>query len=145
MWFCIMMRTPCVCANCASPAPEVGSFLPLLMKTRLCLQNMIKPICQVWNHPWQHHTWFNQNKFRDWRTLMFQTWTRRKTHALVGVAWLLSLLFSFPQIEIFGYRELPSQPGVFDCWAIFRFDWSVQVKLEATPKVWIPCGYICGK
>lgn len=43
---------------------------------------------------------------------------------LVGGAWLMSGLFSVPQIFIFRYREI--RPNVFDCWADFgtQADWA---------------------
>ena len=62
-------------------------------------------------------------------TISFQTWTRKKTHSLVGTAWLLSLLFSVPQMHIFGYRKLPSVPGSYDCWAVWDFQWSIPVSI----------------
>ena len=59
--------------------------------------------------------------------LTAQTWTSRKTHILVGVAWLLSLLFSLPQLHIFAYREVTPGAGVYDCWAVFNPDWTASL------------------
>ena len=52
-----------------------------------------------------------------------QTWTSRKTHLLVAVAWGLSLGFAVPQLTIFAYREV--SPGVYDCWASFDPLWTL--------------------
>ena len=59
--------------------------------------------------------------------LTSQTWTSRKTHILVGVAWFLSLLFSLPQLHIFAYREVTPGAGVYDCWAVFNPDWTASL------------------
>ena len=52
-----------------------------------------------------------------------QTWTQRKTHLLVGVAWGLSLTFSIPQLTIFALREV--SPGEYNCWAVFEPLWTL--------------------
>ena len=54
-----------------------------------------------------------------------QTWTSTNIHALVGVAWALSLAFSIPQLSIFSYQELGA--GQFDCWAVFYPKWTVSL------------------
>ena len=56
--------------------------------------------------------------------LTAQTWSNRKTHLLVALAWGLSLVLSMPQIFIFAFREQGT--GVYNCWALFDPQWTLQ-------------------
>ncbi|CAH1788343.1 unnamed protein product [Owenia fusiformis] len=47
------------------------------------------------------------------------SWTPRKVHLMVFVAYMLSFLFSIPQLLIFAKRDVGNQTGVYDCWARF--------------------------
>ena len=60
--------------------------------------------------------------------LTSQTWTTRRVHMMVLIAWTLSGLFSIPQLIIFSYKERGG--GVYDC--LDNFDvvnalWELQV------------------
>ena len=57
--------------------------------------------------------------------LVSQTWTMKKIHLMVAVAWILSFIFSIPQPIIFRYVE--RAPGVFDCWANFNPMWTMNL------------------
>ena len=46
--------------------------------------------------------------------LMSQTWTTRRVHLMVLIAWILSGLFSIPQLFIFSYDKSPYN-GENDC------------------------------
>ena len=59
--------------------------------------------------------------------LVVHTWTRNRMHLLVLLAWILSLLFSIPQLFIFSYREIDPGSGVYDCWGQFNPDWTLQL------------------
>nr|ATG31106.1 vasotocin receptor 2 [Platynereis dumerilii] len=59
--------------------------------------------------------------------LSVQTWTSKKTHLMVAMAWLLSLLFSVPQLAIFSYQEIKLGSGVYDCWGVFHPEWTLQL------------------
>ncbi|XP_060600596.1 cephalotocin receptor 1-like [Ruditapes philippinarum] len=66
--------------------------------------------------------------------LMSQTWTTRRVHLMVLIAWILSGLFSIPQLIIFSYGKSPYN-GENDC--IDNFDvvnayWELQAYV-----VWI--------
>lgn len=59
--------------------------------------------------------------------LTSQTWTTKRVHIMVFIAWLLSGLFSIPQLVIFSYKK--RYDGVYDC--LDNFDpvnayWEVQ-------------------
>ncbi|XP_076870379.1 oxytocin receptor b [Brachyhypopomus gauderio] len=49
---------------------------------------------------------------------------RRKDHFYVVASWILSLLFSVPQIYIFSLREVGN--GVYDCWGDFVQPWGAK-------------------
>lgn len=51
-----------------------------------------------------------------------QNLSSKKVHMMVIVAWVLSLLFSIPQMFIFGYREVT--PESYDCYANFAPRWT---------------------
>ena len=60
--------------------------------------------------------------------LTIQTWSTIKVHLLVLVAWILSLLFSLPQLVIFSYREVA--PDVYDCWGEFEPMWTLKLYIS---------------
>ena len=45
-----------------------------------------------------------------------QTWTIKRVHFMVSVAWLLSFVFSIPQLIFFSYMEISPGSNEFDCW-----------------------------
>ena len=45
--------------------------------------------------------------------LMSHTWSMRRAHVMVLLAWIISGLFSIPHLFMFSYIEL--SPGVYDC------------------------------
>ncbi|XP_041374722.1 annetocin receptor-like [Gigantopelta aegis] len=51
-------------------------------------------------------------------------WTPKRVHLMVLAAWVLSLLFSTPQLFIFSYTEVAEESGVYDCWAMFEPGWT---------------------
>lgn len=61
------------------------------------------------------------------RPLLSHTWSTARSRSLVIAAWVLSLLFSVPQILIFAYREVDLDSGLFTCWAVFEPQWTVTV------------------
>ena len=62
--------------------------------------------------------------------LTAHTWTSKKMHSMVAVAWLLSLIFATPQLFIFSYREITPDSGVYDCWAEFRWEWAMKAYIS---------------
>ncbi|KAH3751956.1 hypothetical protein DPMN_186564 [Dreissena polymorpha] len=46
--------------------------------------------------------------------LMSQTWTSKRVHAMVVIAWLLAAIFASPQLLIFSYKRRESD-GVYIC------------------------------
>ncbi|KAK7501527.1 hypothetical protein BaRGS_00007331 [Batillaria attramentaria] len=56
-----------------------------------------------------------------------QKWTSRHAHLLVFGAWAASLLFSVPQLFIFTLTEVQEGSGVYDCWARFEPEWTLQL------------------
>ena len=60
--------------------------------------------------------------------LKSHAWSIKKLHGMVGIAWLISLVFSIPQTTIFAYREMsPPGSGTYDCWADFSPEWTLQL------------------
>ena len=55
--------------------------------------------------------------------LISQTWSNEKVHLMVSIAWGLSLIFSIPQVFIFGMKH--NQYGLYDCWATFNPEWTL--------------------
>ncbi|WAQ97090.1 ANR-like protein [Mya arenaria] len=56
-----------------------------------------------------------------------QTWTRNRVHVMSSIAWILSALFSLPQLFIFLYKERPDE--VHDCMDNFDLQkqyWTLQ-------------------
>ncbi|CAG2195439.1 AVPR1A [Mytilus edulis] len=45
-----------------------------------------------------------------------QTWTIKRVHFMVSVAWLLSFAFSIPQLIFFSYVEVSPGSNEYDCW-----------------------------
>ncbi|KAJ8319980.1 hypothetical protein KUTeg_001567 [Tegillarca granosa] len=54
-----------------------------------------------------------------------QKWSSSRVHYMVIVAWVLSMLFSIPQVIIFSIQE--RQAGEYDCWATFYPNWTLQL------------------
>nr|BAF38754.1 V1-type arginine vasotocin receptor [Cynops pyrrhogaster] len=50
----------------------------------------------------------------------------RRSHAMIGSAWALSLLLSTPQYAIFSMCEVRSGSQVYDCWAHFIEPWGAR-------------------
>ncbi|KAL3854426.1 hypothetical protein ACJMK2_013696 [Sinanodonta woodiana] len=46
--------------------------------------------------------------------LTSQTWTSKRVHVMITIAWTLSFLFAIPQLVIFSYVER-DKTGVYDC------------------------------
>ncbi|XP_059174233.1 annetocin receptor-like, partial [Physella acuta] len=61
-----------------------------------------------------------------------QSWTARHAHTLAVIAWTASLLFSVPQVFIFSYRQTETSPVVYDCWAEFHPEWTLQAYVTWT-------------
>ena len=61
--------------------------------------------------------------------LKSHTWSNRKIHGMVGIAWVLSLFFSIPQTMIFAFREVDpvKNPGYYDCWGDFQPLWTLKL------------------
>ena len=59
--------------------------------------------------------------------LTAHTWTHRKMHMLVILAWVFSLVFAIPQVVIFSYSEIDPGSGVYDCWGQFHPDWTLKL------------------
>lgn len=45
-----------------------------------------------------------------------QTWTNKRIHCMISLAWIVALLCSIPQLVIFSYQETKIGTGVYDCW-----------------------------
>ncbi|KAK3593466.1 hypothetical protein CHS0354_036989 [Potamilus streckersoni] len=45
--------------------------------------------------------------------LTSQTWTSKRVHVMITIAWTLSILFALPQLQIFSYEK--GNTGVYDC------------------------------
>ncbi|KAJ8319981.1 hypothetical protein KUTeg_001568 [Tegillarca granosa] len=48
--------------------------------------------------------------------LTSQTWTSRRVHIMVALAWGLSLVLSVPQLVLFSMQEVSPGSNVYDCW-----------------------------
>ncbi|XP_052813968.1 cephalotocin receptor 1-like [Mya arenaria] len=60
--------------------------------------------------------------------LSSQTWTRKRVHVMAAIAWILSAIFSLPQLFIFSYKQ--RLDGVYDCMDNFDLQkqfWTLQV------------------
>ncbi|XP_014432563.2 vasopressin V1a receptor isoform X1 [Pelodiscus sinensis] len=77
----------------------------------------------------------------------------RRPHAMVAVAWALSLLLSTPQYFIFSLSEVERGSQVYDCWAHFVQPWGPRAYVTwitggifvAPVLVLVTCyGFICG-
>ncbi|XP_066554193.1 oxytocin receptor [Amia ocellicauda] len=51
---------------------------------------------------------------------------RRADRLYVISSWVLSLLFSIPQVYIFSLKEVPVGSGVYDCWGDFIQPWGMK-------------------
>ncbi|XP_006630737.1 oxytocin receptor [Lepisosteus oculatus] len=51
---------------------------------------------------------------------------RRADRFYIITSWVLSLLFSIPQVYIFSLREIPAGSGVYDCWGDFIQPWGAK-------------------
>ena len=77
------------------------------------------------------------------------TWSMTKTHLLVAMAWTLALIFSLPQLIIFGITEIQPGSGVYDCWTHLARPWSsiyatfVAVAIYIIPTVLLVVTYSC--
>ena len=56
---------------------------------------------------------------------------------MVGTAWAISFLLSFPQMFIFSYKEV--SPGQYNCWANFDPEWTLQAYVT-----WFSCAIYIG-
>uniref|UniRef100_T1EHY9 G-protein coupled receptors family 1 profile domain-containing protein n=1 Tax=Helobdella robusta TaxID=6412 RepID=T1EHY9_HELRO len=52
-------------------------------------------------------------------------WSTKSSNRLVAIAWGLSILFSIPQMFIFGFRA--NDGGEISCWAVFHPPWTVRI------------------
>lgn len=61
--------------------------------------------------------------------LTTQTWTTRRVHIMVALAWGLSLVLSFPQLILFSLQEVSPGSNVYDCWESMSLGppWQIQV------------------
>ncbi|KAM3936068.1 vasopressin V1b receptor [Leptodactylus fuscus] len=50
----------------------------------------------------------------------------RYAYIMIGITWIISCLFSLPQIFIFSLKEIEPDSGVIDCWADFRYPWGAK-------------------
>ncbi|XP_077155620.1 vasopressin V1b receptor [Ranitomeya variabilis] len=50
----------------------------------------------------------------------------RHAYIMIGITWIISCLFSLPQIFIFSLKEIEPESGVIDCWADFRYPWGAK-------------------
>lgn len=82
--------------------------------------------------------------------LASQTWTTRRVHIMISVAWVLSLAFSIPQLILFSMQEITIGSGVYDCWETLSAGpmWKLQVYITwiflsvyAIPLVILTCAY----
>uniref|UniRef100_A0A8D2JH55 Arginine vasopressin receptor 1B n=1 Tax=Varanus komodoensis TaxID=61221 RepID=A0A8D2JH55_VARKO len=49
-----------------------------------------------------------------------------QAYLMIGATWLLSCLFSLPQLFIFSVTEVRQGSGVLDCWADFKYPWGAK-------------------
>lgn len=61
-----------------------------------------------------------------------QTWTYKRIHCMISLAWILSLLFAVPQLLLFSYQETIPGSGVFDCWESISSGPSWKIKAYIT-------------
>ncbi|VDI35255.1 Hypothetical predicted protein [Mytilus galloprovincialis] len=45
-----------------------------------------------------------------------QTWTNKRIHCMISLAWIMSLLCAVPQLVLFSYQETDPGSDVYDCW-----------------------------
>ena len=56
-------------------------------------------------------------------------WSLARVHRMVLVAWMLSLIFSLPQLFIFSYEI--NAYGMHDCWATFNPEWTLTLYITS--------------
>ena len=59
------------------------------------------------------------------------TWTLRRAHGMIAIAWGIAIVFSIPQLFIFGMREVYPGSGVYDCWAYFSPPWTMKLYITS--------------
>ena len=64
--------------------------------------------------------------------LTSHTWTKRRANAMVLVAWVLSLVFSIPQLILFTLMETFPGSGEYDCWETMSNGEPWEIKAYAT-------------
>ena len=55
------------------------------------------------------------------------SWSNKKSYILIGIAWIISLVFSIPQLIIFKMQEVHPGSEVMDCWANFHPEWTLRL------------------
>ena len=63
--------------------------------------------------------------------LSTRSWTNRKSYLMIGLAWLISLVLSAPQLVIFKIQRVDPNTEVTDCWANFRPEWTLRLYITA--------------
>ena len=76
--------------------------------------------------------------------LASHVWTTARTHAMVACAWVLSFVFSIPQVLIFSFREVGNS-GQYNCIAMFEPLWTLPLYVTwITLAIFvIPSGILC--
>ncbi|XP_060063843.1 cephalotocin receptor 1-like [Ylistrum balloti] len=83
--------------------------------------------------------------------LASQTWTTRRVHIMISTAWILSLIFSIPQLILFSMQETYPGSGEYDCWESLSVGppWRIQLyvtwiflSIYAIPLVILAFAYI---
>ena len=76
--------------------------------------------------------------------LASHVWTTARTHAMVACAWVLSFVFSIPQVLIFSFREVGNS-GQYNCMAMFEPLWTLPLYVTwITLAIFvIPSGILC--
>jgi hypothetical protein len=55
----------------------------------------------------------------------------RRVRTMISVAWILALVLSLPQLFIFQLTEIHPGSGIYDCWAHFQPEWTLQLYITA--------------
>ncbi|KAK2169997.1 hypothetical protein LSH36_5g13018 [Paralvinella palmiformis] len=63
--------------------------------------------------------------------LSTRSWTSRKSHLMIGLAWIISLVLSAPQLVIFRMQRVGPDTEVTDCWADFTPEWTLRLYITA--------------
>ncbi|XP_014664152.1 PREDICTED: annetocin receptor-like [Priapulus caudatus] len=57
-----------------------------------------------------------------------EQWSAKKSvHMMVGIAWIIAIVFSIPQPFLFSKQEVADGTGIYDCWVKFNQKWGSQV------------------